>query len=104
MEFPEKYTGNMLGKIPEKFSEISREIFQKICHEFLGKNSGENLRNFSKLILKTLKPSKSLKLGGIRHKNLLSKNSPEIPQSKSPKLENLEKFLTFVIWDNQIPW
>ena len=34
MEFPEKYTGNMLGKIPEKFSEISREIFQKI---FLGK-------------------------------------------------------------------
>ena len=49
MEFPEKYTGNMLGKIPEKFSEISREIFQKI---FLG----EKFQRKSPEFLKTLIP------------------------------------------------
>ena len=55
-------------------------------------------------------PKKSLKWGtnsmeflenfqGIIHKNLFLRNSSEIFQSKSPKLENLGKFRTFVTWD-----
>ena len=83
--------------------------FRRNSQEILGKNSGEILRNFSKLSLNTMNPKKSLKLGinsgeffenfrEIIHKNLFSKNSSEILQSKSPKLENLRKFLTFVTW------
>ena len=89
---------NISQEFPEKFSGISCE------------NSGEILRNFSKLSLKTMNPKKSLKLGtksgeflenfrGIIHKNLFSRNSSEILQSKSPKLENLGKIPTFVTWE-----
>ena len=89
-EFPEKYSRkflrNFLGKIPEKISGISRNLFSKLWSlknlSNWGPYSGEFHKNFR----------------GISHMNLFSRNSPEIPKSKSPKLENLEKFLTFVTW------
>ena len=80
-EFPENYSGEIL-------------------RNFLGKNSEEFLRNFSKLSLKT-----------AIHKNLsswgpilgnFSRNSSEILQRKSPRLENLGKFFTFVTWETNV--
>ena len=75
----------------------------------MGKNSREFLRNFTKLSLKTVIPQKSLILGtnseeflenfwGISYRKWFSRNSSEILQRKSPGLENLGKFLTFVTW------
>ena len=75
----------------------------------MGKSSGEFLRNFSKLSLKTVIPQKSLILGtnskeflenfrGISYRKWFSRNSSEIPQRKSPRLVNLGKFVTFVTW------
>jgi len=102
------------GKSPEKFPGIFRNYFSyliplkirkhgdlrisqeflekysgEILRNFVGKNSEEFLRNFLKRSLKTVIPHKSLILGT---------NSSEILQRKSPRLENLGKFLTFASW------
>ena len=79
----------------------------------MGKNSERFLRNFSKLSLKTVIPQKSLILGtnsaeflenflGISYRKWFSRNSSEILQRKSPRLENLGKFLIFVTWETNI--
>ena len=92
---------------PKNFSGISGEVFQR---NLLGKISEEFLRNFSKLSLKTVIPQKSLILGtnagkflenfrGISYRKWFLRNSSEILQRKSPWLENLGKFLTFVTWE-----
>ena len=87
---PEKFSGISWGEIPEKFPGISRIQFSyeiplkirkhgdqfprisqefpekysgEILRNFLGENSEEFLRNFSKLSLKTVIPNKSLILG-----------------------------------------
>ena len=64
----------------EEFLEIQSQNYDPQKSLKLGTNSWEILKNFR----------------GIIHKNLFSSNSWEILKSKSPKLENLGKFLTFV--------
>ena len=130
---PEKFGGISWGKIPKKFSGISRDYdsfsvpqkihkisdqVQRISHEFPKKYSGEILRNFlrnsAKLCLlcsfsKNLKKTKSLNYDlqkiskmedfnsmdflenfrGIIHKNLFSRNSPEILSKQATKIPYL---------------
>ena len=85
MLFLEKFVNE--GPSPKNFSGIDGEILETQSQNYdpqkslkLGTNSGEILENFQ----------------GIIHKNLFSRNSSEILKSKSPKLENLGKFLPFV--------
>ena len=52
--------GDQVLRISQEFPE---NIFGEILRNFVGKNSGECLRNFSKMSLKTVIPQKSLILG-----------------------------------------
>ena len=76
----------------------------------MGKNSKEFFRNFLKVSLETVIPQTSLILGtnsgeflenfrGISYMKWFSRTSSKILQRKSPRLENLGKFPTFVTWD-----
>ena len=67
-----------------------------MVRNFVGKNSEEFLRKFSKLSLKAVISQKSLILETNSGEFL--ENFLEIPQRKSPRLENLGKFLTVVTW------
>ena len=94
-KFPQKIRkhGDKVLRISQEFPE---NISGEILRNFVGESSGEFLRNFSKLSPKTGIPQKSLILGTNSGEFL--EKFLGILQRKSPRLENLGKFLTYVTW------
>ena len=84
--------------------------FRRNSEEFCGEKFLGISSEFSNMSLKTVIPQKSIILGtnsgeffenfrGISYRKGFSRNSSEILQKKSPRLENLGKLLTFVTWE-----
>ena len=99
------YYGDQVPRISQEFSDSG-----EILRNFVGQNSWEFLRDFSKLSLKPVIPQKSVILGtnsgkffenfrGISYRKGFSRNSSEILPKKSPWLETLRKLLTFITWE-----